>query len=133
MGIEEHARALQGYLVDHDTSFLADDAVFVDQNSGQQAVGHEAIQAMLDWVYHVAFDGRFEPTDTVIGEGGAATHGTFVGRHIGEFAGVRPTGAEVRIPMAVVYGFRDGRISRGDVYMAVGAFFGQVAGAGASA
>ena len=36
----------------------------------------------------------------------------FIGRHIGEFEGIRPTQRDVRVPYAVGYDLRDGRITR---------------------
>ena len=32
----------------------------------------------------------------------------FVGRHVGDFLGIAPTGREIRLPIVVVVGFRDG-------------------------
>jgi predicted ester cyclase len=53
--------------------------------------------------------------------------GDFVGKHIGEFAGVPATGKTVRVPLCVVYDLEGGKIMRGRVYFEVPAFLKQVA------
>ena len=97
-------------------------------NSGQHSVGGEQVAAMLHWVYSVAFDATFEETGRTIDEEYGAVEGFIVGRHIGEFAGVPASNRDVRIPMAVVYRFRDGKIAAANIYMAFGAFMAQVTG-----
>ena len=126
MSATANAAALDGYLRRHDPSYLTEDAVFTDMNSKQQAIGREQVKGMLDWVYSVAFDASFESTSTTISDDRAALEGTLVGRHIGEFAGVPATGRDVRIPMAVIYRFEDGKIAGANIYVAVGAFMAQV-------
>ena len=71
---------------------------------------------MLDHFYHGAFDARVETKNVIVGEGIAVLEADFVGRHIGEFAGVSPTGKDVRVPLAVIYELRDGRIVEGRIY-----------------
>jgi predicted ester cyclase len=64
--------------------------------------------------------------NTVFGEGVAVLEADFVGRPIGEFAGVPATGKDVRVPLAVVYDVRDGVIVQGRVYFETPAFLAQV-------
>lgn len=129
----DNIAALEAYLVGHDVGGLAEDAVFTDMNSGRQALGPARIQGMLDWVYRVAFDATFEPSGRTVDDERAVIEGTLVGRHTGEFAGVPPTGRDVRVPMAIVYRFRDGRIAGANIYLAVGAFVAQVTAPGVPA
>jgi predicted ester cyclase len=85
---------------------------------------------MLDWFYHVAFEATAETKNIVVGEGIAVLEAEFVGRHIGDFAGVPPTGKDVRVPFAVVYDLRDDRIVEGRVYFEIPAFLAQVGATG---
>jgi predicted ester cyclase len=45
-----------------------------------------------------------------VANGVAALEAVFVGKHIGEFAGVAPTGATVSLPYSVFYDVSDGKI-----------------------
>lgn len=126
MSMQETQRVLEAYAASHDTRLVAPDAVFTDTASGQQYVGREAIAAMLDYVYHVAFDARAEVSNLIVGDGMAVLEAEVVGTHIGEFAGVPPTGMDVRIPLAVSYDIADGLIQRARVYLQLAAFLRQV-------
>jgi len=56
----------------------------------------------------------------------------FVGKHIGEFAGIPATGRSVRVPLCVVYDLESGRITRARVYLELPVLMrqlGQVPGA----
>jgi steroid delta-isomerase-like uncharacterized protein len=121
-------RALQGYLVEHDPSYLADDATFTDVTSGMQWTGREAIAAMLEWLYSRVFEAHVEDVRLIADPVGglAAAELVFVGRHIGEFAGIPATNRDVRVPMVVVYELTDGRITAARVHFNVASFQAQV-------
>jgi steroid delta-isomerase-like uncharacterized protein len=120
--------ALHGYLIDHDASFLADDATFTDVTSGMQWTGREAIAAMLEWLYSGVFEAHVEDVRVIADAdaSAAAAELLFVGRHIGEFAGVPATGRDVRVPMVVIYELSGGRITAARVHFNVAAFQAQV-------
>lgn len=71
---------------------------------------------MLQSIYHVAFDAHAERRTLVCEAEHAVLEGLFVGRHIGEFAGIPATGREVRVPLCVVYDITSAGIRRGRVY-----------------
>ncbi len=125
--VEDSRRVLEAYVAQHDTSMVAPDAVFHDVASGQDYIGREAIAAMLDYVYHVAFEARSETVRTVVGDGAAVLEAVLVGIHTGEFAGVPATGREVRIPLVVSYRIADGQVQEAFVYLLVASFLQQVA------
>lgn len=129
MSTDENRRALLGYLVEHDETFLAEDAVFTDMSSGQESRGRAEIGSMIDWFYHVAFDAVAEPVALIVDEEHAAFEGVVAGRHIGEFAGVPATGREFRVPIAVTYDLAGGQITAGRIYFAVPAFLAQIGAA----
>ena len=111
---------------DHDAAVLAPDSAFVDVTTGRRWTGANEIAAMLDGMYRVAFDARVEEPRLVADEDAVVLEATFVGRHIGEFAGVAATGAEVRVPLVVVYDLADGVIHGARIHFDVASFLRQV-------
>jgi steroid delta-isomerase-like uncharacterized protein len=131
---EGNRAALQRYLDSNheDLSMMADDVVFTTMATGEEHRGRDDVKQMLEHVYQVAFDAHAETRTLVVSGDHAVLEAMFVGRHIGEFAGVPATGREVRVPLCVVYDFADGRIQRGRVYFEIPAFLQQVGAAPAS-
>jgi steroid delta-isomerase-like uncharacterized protein len=113
-----------------DLTMLADDVVFRVMATGDEHRTPAGVRAMLDWFYHVAFDARAELRNLIVGEGVAFAEADFVGRHIGDFAGVPATGKDVRVPLAVAYDLREDRIVEGRVYFETTAFLAQVGATG---
>lgn len=99
-----------------DVSMMADDVVFTVMASGQEAHGPEGVLQLLNYFYHVAFDGTAENTIEIIENGKAVWDGYFVGKHIGEFAGIPATDKEVRVPLCVVYELGDEQIKQARIY-----------------
>ncbi len=120
--------ALQRYLDSNhqDLSMMADSAIFTNMATGEEHVGREAVREMLEFVYHGAFEGHAETRNLIVDGDRAVLEATFVGTHKGDFAGVPPTGREVRVPLAVIYDMKDGMITRGRIYFEVPAFLAQV-------
>lgn len=100
-----------------DFGMMADDVVFTNMATGDEHRGPDGVKAMLDFVYHVAFDARAEGRNMVFADQQAVLEADFVGTHIGEFAGMPATGKHVRVPLCVVYDLEGDRIKRGRVYM----------------
>jgi steroid delta-isomerase-like uncharacterized protein len=134
MSADTNRRLLEQYAASHheDLSTMADDVVFTTMATGDEVVGRDALREMLHHVYHVAFDAPAETRAMIVDDSHAVLEATIVGRHIGEFAGVPATGKDVRIPLCVVYDFRDGQIARGRVYFEIPAFLAQVGAAPAA-
>lgn len=118
MSAERTREMLDRYLTSQhqDLSMMADDVVFTTMSSGQEHQGREGVRAMLQYMYHVAFDAHAELRTLVCERDHAVLEGLFVGRHIGEFAGIPATGRDVRVPLCVVYDVTDAGIRRGRVY-----------------
>ena len=129
MSIESTREAITRYLNSNhsDLSMMAPDVVFTSMATGDEHRGVEALAGMLHYIYHVAFDARAETKSLIVADNQAVLEGDFVGKHIGEFAGVAPTGKTVRVPLCVVYDLEGGQIKRGRVYFEVPAFLKQVA------
>ena len=81
-----------------DVSLLAEDAVFTVMATGQENQGREGVLGMLNYFYQIAFDATAAPSLTLFTENNALWEGEFVGKHIGEFAGIPATGKDVRVP-----------------------------------
>ncbi|MCZ7553132.1 MAG: ester cyclase [Anaerolineales bacterium] len=128
MSIETTKATMQRYLdsAHGDASTLTEDVAFTVMATGQENRGRDGVLGMLNYFYHVAFDAAAEPRVTIFGENNALWEGEFVGKHIGEFAGVPATGKNVRVPLAVVYDLENGKIKRGRIYFEVPALLQQL-------
>jgi len=109
-----------------DVSVMASDVVFTNMATGEKHHGPDGVLNMLNYVYHVAFDADAEVRNLIFTEDKAVFEADFVGKHIGEFAGIPPTGKNVRIPLCVVYDLEKDKIKEGRIYFEVPAFFEQV-------
>jgi predicted ester cyclase len=112
-------KKMEDYFKTHDVKYVAEDAVFTHMNTGERYEGREAISQMLHYVYHVAFDAHAQTRSMVVTEDKAAIEGNFIGKHIGEFAGVQPTGKDVNVPLCVTYELKNGFIQEARIYMLV--------------
>ena len=131
MSAEQNRAALTRYLESNhsDLTMMAEDVIFTNMATGEEHSGREAVREMLEFVYHGAFEGHAETRNLIVDGDRAVLEATFVGVHKGDFAGVSATGREVRVPLAVIYDMKAGKITRGRVYFEVPAFLAQVAGA----
>ncbi|HEX6508125.1 MAG TPA: ester cyclase [Chloroflexota bacterium] len=119
MSLQETRDVMTAYTENHDPNYLAEDAIFTNMETGDEFVGRETVQQSLDYFYHQAFDARAVTTNAIFGDGKAVAEGEFVGRHIADFAGVPPTGREVRVPLCVVYDLEGNRIKRARIYLSM--------------
>ena len=109
-----------------DVSMMAEDVVFTIMATGQEHHTPAGVMGMLNYFYHIAFEAGFETRVTLFGESNALTEGVFVGKHIGEFAGIPATGKDVRVPLCVVYDLENDRIKSGRVYFEIPALLQQL-------
>jgi predicted ester cyclase len=112
-----------------DVSTMAEDVVFTIMATGAEHHGRVGVLQMLKYFYHVAFDATATTRLTLFGETNAMIEGEFVGKHIGEFAGLQPSGKNVRVPICVVYDLKGNQIWRGRVYFEMPVLLQQI-GAG---
>ena len=109
-----------------DLSMMADDVVFTNMSTGDEHRGPDGVSEMLQYVYHTAFDARAESRNMIFADGKAVLEADFMGRHIGEFAGIPATNKEVRVPLCVVYDLENDQIKRGRVYFEIPALMQQI-------
>jgi steroid delta-isomerase-like uncharacterized protein len=109
-----------------DMSMMAEDVVFTNMATGQEHRGPEGVLQMLNYIYHIAFDADAETKNTIFANDKAVLEADFVGKHIGEFAGIPATNKQVRIPLCVVYDLEEDKIKRGRVYFEMPVLFRQL-------
>jgi predicted ester cyclase len=73
--------------------------------------GRDAVEAFIRGAHEQAFDAHPEIKRLIVEDDQAAVEAVFIGRHIGEFAGIPATGKEVRVPYTAFYGLEDGQIN----------------------
>ena len=138
MSAETVRSTLQGYLdvlaVRGDYGrFFAEDVHFEVMGSDQHADGAAAVEETIRWLHEIAFDAHPEVGRILVDNDGAALEAVFVGTHTGEFAGIDPTGATVRVPYSVFYEIADGRIRTLRAYLPMEQIVGQLQAAPAAA
>jgi steroid delta-isomerase-like uncharacterized protein len=118
MSVESTRTVMTRYIdANHeDVSMMADDVVFTIMATGQEHGGRDGVMQMLTYFYRTAFDARADVTNLIVADGQATLEATFVGTHIGEFAGIPATHKEVHVPLCVVYDLANDQITRGRVY-----------------
>ena len=128
MSMESTRNVMQRYFdAQHsDLSMMAEDVVFTIMATGQENKGHAGVMQMLNYFYNVAFAATAETKNTMFGDGQALVEGDFVGKHIGEFAGIPATGKSVRVPLCIVYDLENDQIKRGRVYFEMPVLFAQL-------
>jgi len=107
---------MEAYFATHDVQYVAEDGVFLSMNTGEETVGREAVGQMLHYIYHIAFDAKAEIRNKIITDSKAVLEIDFVGKHIGEFAGIQPTNKNVNVPVCIVYDLENGLIKHARVY-----------------
>ena len=109
-----------------DVSMMAPDVRFTIMATGQEHRGPDGVLKMLHYFYQVAFEATAETTLVLFGESNAMVEGMFLGKHIGEFAGVPATGKQVRVPLCVVYDLKNDQIAHGRIYFEMPALMAQL-------
>lgn len=130
MSIETTSNIINKYVNSNhtDLSMLSEDVVFTNMATGEKHSGLEKVAQMLQFIYHVAFEAHAETKNIIISETNAVLEGDFVGKHIGEFAGVPPTNKFVRVPLCVVYDLENDKIKRARIYFEIPALLTQLNG-----
>ena len=128
MSVDSTRQVMNKYIeAEHsDVSMMAEDVVFTIMATGDQHRGRDGVMGMLHYFYHVAFDATAVTRVMLFGESNAMVEGDFVGKQIGEFAGIPATGKDVRVPLCVVYDLDNDQIKHGRVYFEMPALLQQL-------
>ena len=107
-------------------SFFGDDVLWTTMETGEEIRGREAVRDYIVAMHSQAFRGSPELKGLTAGDGTAAIEAVFVGTHVADFAGLPASGAEVRVPYAVVYEVEGDRITALRAYIPIAAMVAQI-------
>jgi predicted ester cyclase len=116
-GLKLARKNMEAYLKTHDPKYVAEDAVYINRASGERAEGKEAIGKMLEFYYKIAFEAYPKTSSLIVTKNKAMMEGFFIGKHIGEFAGIPATGKTVTVPFCAGYTLENGLIKEARIYM----------------
>jgi steroid delta-isomerase-like uncharacterized protein len=102
-------------------SFFSDDVLWTTMETGDQVRGRDAVRDYIVALHTQAFHASPEVKRFVAADDVAVLEAVFVGTHAAEFAGIPPTGKQVRLPYAVVYDLEDSTITALHAYFPVAA------------
>jgi steroid delta-isomerase-like uncharacterized protein len=128
MSVETTKKIMSKYIESNhsDLSMMASDVVFTNMATGDKSSGPEEVKQMLNYIYHIAFDAHAETKNLILTETNAVFEAEFVGKHIGEFAGVPATNKSVRVPLCVVYDIESDKIKSARIYFEIPALMAQL-------
>ena len=109
-----------------DASMLAEEVVYTIMSTGEEYRGRQAVLGALNYLYRIAFEATADIRVTLFGEDHAMIEGDFIGRDIGEFAGLPATGKDVRVPLCVVYDLANDQIRNARIYFEMPALLQQL-------
>jgi steroid delta-isomerase-like uncharacterized protein len=113
-------------------SLFADDVVWTTMETGDEIHGREAVRDFIIALHSQMFDASPELGNVAFADGVAALEAVFVGTHTADFAGVRATGAAVRLPYSVFYDVSGGKIDKLRAYFPITALVQQLRDAAAA-
>ena len=99
--------------------FFTDDVEWTTVETGDKVTGRQAVRDYIFSMHRQIFDAHPEVKKIAIADGVASVEADFVGTHTGDFAGIAPTGAAVRIPYCVFYDVDDNGISALRAYLPI--------------
>ena len=99
--------------------FFTDQVEWTTMETGEQIQGREQVRDFIVALHKELFDAHPELKKVIIADGIAVLEADFVSTHTGDFAGIAPTGATLRVPYSVVYDLTDDGISALRAYMPV--------------
>lgn len=99
--VTAHFEALCG--AGDDGAGLADDTPLTIMETGEITRGRTAVAALLAYLHHSAIAAPPAVSTLVVGADRAMIEAVFTGRHLGEFAGIAPTGRMVHLHYAAAY------------------------------
>jgi predicted ester cyclase len=99
--------------------FFTDNVSWTTIETGDRFEGREAVRDFITTFHTQLFDAHSEVKSPAIGDGIVALEADFVGTHTGEFAGIAPTGASLRVPYAVFFEVADDGIKALRAYMPI--------------
>lgn len=124
--VDRTREVLEAYWKEHDTKYVAEDAVFVMMPTGEEIRGRDAIGKHVNGFYHGALEARAEVVNSIFGENKGLLEAMVVGKHTGVFAVIPATGRDVKVPISVAYDMEGGLIKRARIYLMVNVLLQQI-------
>jgi predicted ester cyclase len=106
--------------------YFADDILWTTTETGDEVRGRDEVRDFIVAFHTQLFEARPDVRGLTVGDGHATLEADFVGTHTGEFAGIAPTGAQLRVPYAVCYDVADGAITALRAYMPISLMVAQL-------
>ena len=124
MSVEDTRRTMNAYVEDLLNGgpykrHFSDDVVVSLVGTDQGAEGADEAEGWINYLHTEAFEARPELKVMLADDGQAAAEFDFVGKHVGEFGGVSPTGRQVRVPYSVVYDLEGEKIKAVRIYLSM--------------
>ena len=107
-------------------AFFSEDVRWTTMETGDVVTGREAVRDYIVALHTQLFEAAPEVRGMAVADGVVGLEADFVGTHIAEFAGVPPTGAQVRLPYAVFYDVSGGSITALRAYFPISALVQQL-------
>lgn len=105
---------------------FAETVTFTLMDTGEVTQGREAVVGLIDYLHTQAFDATPVVRSLVVDGKQAVLEADFAGEHAGEFAGIGPTGRQVKLPYAVVYDVDTSSITALRIYLSMDALVRQI-------
>lgn len=117
MSVERTQAIMKAYWEQGAMSVVADDAVYTNMATGEEITGRDGVAKLLELYYRQAFDATAEDGNPLFGENHAVLECFLIGKHVGPFQGIAPTGRTIWAPMCIVYPLKDDQIQRAHIYV----------------
>ena len=100
--------------------------------TGEEIRGRGPVRDFIVALHTQWFHAKPELKSLAVADGLVGLEALFVGTHAAEFAGIAPTGLEVRLPYSVFYDVDDGQITALRAYFPIGTLVARLQGAAAA-
>lgn len=107
-------------------AFFSEDVRWTTMETGDVVTGREAVRDYIVALHTQLFEAAPEVRGMAVADGVVGLEADFVGTHTAEFAGVPPTGTQVRLPYAVFYDVSGGSITALRAYFPISALVQQL-------
>ena len=107
-------------------AFFSEDVRWTTMETGDEVTGREAVRDYIVALHTQLFEATPELRGLTVADGVVGLEADFVATHVGEFAGVPPTGAQVRLPYAIFYDISGGSITALRAYFPIAALVQQL-------
>jgi hypothetical protein len=124
--VDRTRQVLEAYWKNHDSNYVASDAVFIMMPTGEEIRGRAAIAKHLEEFYQGALTAHAEVVSSLFGENKGLLEAMVVGTHTGTFAGIPATGRTVRVPLSVAYEMENGLIKKARIYLMLNVLLDQI-------